>query len=85
MIHLCRLNDSYSNVRKKVKEFTESKYNLETTSDKSSLKDLSQMIKKTPQYQKELSKYATHIQLAEDCMKIYKGSNIDKLCKVEQV
>ncbi|XP_067941969.1 syntaxin-binding protein 1-like isoform X2 [Watersipora subatra] len=51
--------------------------------DQASVKDVAQMVKQMPQYQKELNNYATHMHLAEDCMKEYQAK-ISNLCKVEQ-
>ncbi len=50
---------------------------------KSNIKDLQLMIKKMPQFQKQLTMLDTQINMADDCNKKFK--RIEKLCEIEQV
>lgn len=64
-------------------QFAKSK-NIETKGSKEiGVKDLQMMVKKLPQYQKEMTMFATQISMASDCMKAYE--KIKSICALEQV
>ncbi|MBZ3876702.1 Syntaxin-binding protein 2 [Sciurus carolinensis] len=72
--------DVSKRVTELLKTFCESK---SLTTDKANIKDLSHILKKMLQYQKELNKYSMHLHLTDDCMKHFKGY-VEKLCIVDQ-
>ncbi|CAF1228977.1 unnamed protein product [Rotaria magnacalcarata] len=72
-------------ITKKIKDFAVQKRVKESDrTERTTMKDLSLMIKKMPQYQKELNAYALHFNIAEQCMNAYNRDSGEKLCSVEQ-
>jgi hypothetical protein len=47
------------------------------------VRDLQMMVKKMPQFQKELTSFSAQLSMAGDCMKAFE--QIKNLCAVEQV
>jgi syntaxin-binding protein 1 len=77
--------DVTKDITKKIKDFAvQKRLKGPERSDRTTMKDLSVMIKKMPQYQKELNAYALHFNIAEQCMNTYNRESGEKLCSVEQ-
>ncbi|CAF1078673.1 unnamed protein product [Adineta steineri] len=74
-----------TSITKKIKDFaTQNRVKDSDQKERTTMKDLSLMIKKMPQYQKELNAYALHFIIAEQCMNAYNRESGEKLCSVEQ-
>ncbi|UJR27725.1 hypothetical protein I4U23_009002 [Adineta vaga] len=72
-------------ITKKIKDFAiQNRVKGDERGERTTMKDLSIMIKKMPQYQKELNAYALHFIIAEQCMNAYNRESGEKLCSVEQ-
>lgn len=75
--------DVSTRVPAKVKAFATSNKIGNTADKEGDMRDLKQMLKRLPQYQKELSGLNLHFMLTEECMKKYKQT-AEKICLVEQ-
>lgn len=51
----------------------------------SSLAEMSEAMKAMPQYQEMLGKYSLHINMANECMKVFHQRNLAKVAGLEQV
>lgn len=65
-----------------MKDFANSKRSSNPL-EKPTMKDLSNLLKKMPQYQKELNAYALHMSLAEECVKLFNGK-MKQIVETEQ-
>ncbi|XP_031568823.1 syntaxin-binding protein 1-like [Actinia tenebrosa] len=67
-------------VPEEIKTFSDQE-RLPVSDDK--LKDLQSLLKKAPEYQRQVRKFLAHFTIAENCMNLYKEI-VEKLCRVEQ-
>ena len=61
-----------------------SEHQLGVNRQKATVKDISEMVKLMPQYQKELKQFSINLSMAEKCMKHY-TERVQLLCTTEQV
>lgn len=80
--------DDYNKFRqehKAIREFQEKNKTNDASGDSlKSIKDLSAVLRATPQYSEQLSKYSLHIHLAQTVMSIYNERKLEKLGVLEQ-
>lgn len=73
----------FSYVTEKLKNLSNATRTLSNVDDYSTVSDFSRAIKKMPQHKRELTKYVSHMSLAENCLRIH-SEYLSELCDVEQ-
>lgn len=66
-----------------IKKFSAEKQIKGLNKENVTIRELTQVVRKMPEYQKELAKYELHFHLAEKAMQVYNQA-IEPLCKIEQ-
>ena len=72
-----------SEIPEQIKKFSNEKQIKGLNKDNVTIRELTQVVRKMPEYQKELAKYELHFHLAEKAMQVYNQA-IEPLCKIEQ-